>query len=74
MRAVATDAEIDDALECSACNEALDWHLERCRPNECAAVGAWAAEAYEPRAAAMAALGAGDAHGPEGCELHPLSG
>ena len=69
---MAATAENDGALECGDCNEALDWHLVRCRPMECPVVGAWAGEPYEPRAAAMTAMVNANfvAHGPPGCGQH----
>ena len=53
---MATTSEIDDALECSDCNDALDRHLDRCRPTECGVVNAWAIYSTAPRASAMEAM------------------
>lgn len=69
---MADTAKVDDALECDDCNEALHWHLVRCRPMECPLVEAWVGESYEPNAAAMAVMldSGSEAHGPNGCGQH----
>ena len=61
---MATTDEIDQALECGDCNDALEWHLQRCRPTECGVVNAWAIDTVAPRRSAMAAMmaSAADTH------------
>ena len=65
-------AHIEDALECGVCNQALDWHLVRCRPMACPVVADWVNASDQQREAAMAALvdaGSPD-HGLGGCGRH----
>ena len=70
---VADPTDIDSALECDDCNQALDSHLVRCRPMECPIVATWVNAPHQEREAAMAApvdASSQPHHGLSVCDRH----